>query len=50
MLVCDEEEDMEGEEEDEGMPLEELNRRAEDFIARVNMQRRLEASMLVSCA
>lgn len=50
MLVCDDEEDMDGEDEDEGLPLEELNKRAEDFIARFNMQRRLEARMLVSCA
>ncbi|KAJ0961132.1 hypothetical protein J5N97_000907 [Dioscorea zingiberensis] len=33
--------------EDEGLLLEELNRRAEDFIARVNMQRSLEARMLL---
>ncbi|ONK58531.1 uncharacterized protein A4U43_C09F14030 [Asparagus officinalis] len=36
------------EEEERGlMPAEELNKRVEDFIARVNMQRRLEERMLV---
>nr|XP_010913002.1 uncharacterized protein LOC105038798 [Elaeis guineensis] len=37
------------EEEETGLPAEELNRRVEDFIARFNMQRRLEARMLVCC-
>ncbi|XP_008780843.2 cyclin-dependent kinase 11A-like [Phoenix dactylifera] len=35
------------EEEEMGLPAEELNRRAEDFIAKFNLQRRLEARMLV---
>ncbi|KAG1331427.1 hypothetical protein COCNU_02G013950 [Cocos nucifera] len=35
------------EEEETGLPAEELNRRVEDFIAKFNMQRRLEARMLV---
>ncbi|WOL12627.1 hypothetical protein Cni_G21394 [Canna indica] len=35
------------EEEDEGLPAEELNRRVEDFIAKFNMQRKIEARMLI---
>ncbi|RWW04333.1 hypothetical protein BHE74_00012671 [Ensete ventricosum] len=35
------------EEEYEELPAEELNRRVEDFIAKVNMQRKLEARMLI---
>uniref|UniRef100_A0A0E0FMT7 DUF4408 domain-containing protein n=1 Tax=Oryza nivara TaxID=4536 RepID=A0A0E0FMT7_ORYNI len=35
------------EEEDVGLPTDELNRRVEDFIARFNMERQLEARMLV---
>ena len=35
--------------EERGLPAEELNKRVEDFIARVNKQRRLEARMLVCC-
>ncbi|KAK1282595.1 hypothetical protein QJS10_CPB22g00514 [Acorus calamus] len=43
-----EEEDMEGEEEVVmGMSTEELNRKVEEFIARVNMQRRREAQLLL---
>lgn len=53
-------EELRGEEEQEcpGMqelqemdlpPADELNRRVEDFIARFNMERQLEAKMLVSC-
>ncbi|BAH95666.1 uncharacterized protein [Oryza sativa Japonica Group] len=37
------------EEEDVGLPTDELNRRVEDFIARFNMERQLEARMLVCC-
>ncbi|XP_006664011.1 uncharacterized protein LOC102716362 [Oryza brachyantha] len=37
------------EEEDAGLPTDELNRRVEDFIARFNMERQLEARMLVCC-
>lgn len=39
------------EEDDEvGFPAEELSKRADDFIARVNWQRRLEARLLLSCS
>ncbi|KAF0888562.1 hypothetical protein E2562_014769 [Oryza meyeriana var. granulata] len=37
------------EEEDVGLPTDELNRRVEDFIARFNMERQIEARMLVCC-
>jgi hypothetical protein len=37
------------EEEDSGLPPEELNRRVEEFIARVNKQRWLEGQFLVCC-
>ncbi|KAL5223622.1 hypothetical protein ABZP36_010261 [Zizania latifolia] len=49
--VIKEEEDGEEEEEEEEMelPADELNRRVEDFIARFNMERQLEARMLVCC-
>ncbi|CAL9120636.1 unnamed protein product [Musa textilis] len=47
---CDGEEGAERErEEEKGLPAEELNRRVEDFIAKVNMQRKLEARMLICC-
>lgn len=36
-------------EEEMGLPTDELNRRVEDFIARFNMERQLEARMLVCC-
>ncbi|XP_026662998.1 uncharacterized protein LOC103713734 [Phoenix dactylifera] len=36
------------EEEETGLPAEELNRRVEDFIAKFNMERRLEARTIVS--
>ncbi|CAL9192134.1 uncharacterized protein LOC135613899 [Musa acuminata AAA Group] len=36
-------------EEEKGLPAEELNRRVEDFIAKVNMQRKLEPRMLICC-
>ncbi|KAG5249670.1 hypothetical protein OIU76_003681 [Salix suchowensis] len=36
-------------EEESGLPPEELNRRVEEFIARVNRQRWLEAQLLVCC-
>ena len=36
-------------EEESGLPPEELNRRVEEFIARVNKQRWLEAQSLVCC-
>ena len=39
----------EEEREERGLPAEELNKRVEDFIARVYKQRRLEARMLVCC-
>ncbi|KAM1859776.1 hypothetical protein ACFX13_012032 [Malus domestica] len=39
----------EREEEKAGIPAEELNKRVEDFIARVNKQRWLEARFLVCC-
>lgn len=42
-----EEVDGEEEEEERGLPAEELKRRVEDFIAKVNMQRRLEAMMII---
>ncbi|KAJ4766027.1 hypothetical protein LUZ62_076402 [Rhynchospora pubera] len=42
--------EMEREEEEiEGWPAEELNKKVEDFIAKVNMQLRLEARMTISC-
>ncbi|RWR87012.1 DUF4408 domain-containing protein [Cinnamomum micranthum f. kanehirae] len=37
-------------EEEFGLPADELNKRVEDFIARVNEQRKLEAKMMVSVA
>ncbi|KAG6511621.1 hypothetical protein ZIOFF_029696 [Zingiber officinale] len=40
----EEEEEVEGE---GSLPAEELNRRVEDFIAKVNLQRQLEAKMLI---
>lgn len=41
---------LEEEEESSGLPAaDELNRRVEDFIARFNMERQLEARMLVCC-
>lgn len=43
----DEYEEKDGQEESEGMPAEELNRRVEDFIARINKQRWLEARILI---
>lgn len=43
----DEYEERDGQEESEGMPAEELNRRVEDFIARINKQRWLEARILI---
>lgn len=36
-------------EESTELPTEELNRRVEDFIARFNMERQLEARMVVCC-
>uniref|UniRef100_A0A0D9XZ42 DUF4408 domain-containing protein n=1 Tax=Leersia perrieri TaxID=77586 RepID=A0A0D9XZ42_9ORYZ len=36
-------------EEEVALPTDELNRRVEDFIARFNMERQLEARMLVCC-
>ncbi|XP_006664543.1 uncharacterized protein LOC102719348 [Oryza brachyantha] len=56
-LVLDDEEVMaeeegrrrEAEEERDDLPTDELNRRVEEFIARFNMERRLEARMLVCC-
>ncbi|KAL4191971.1 hypothetical protein AMTRI_Chr06g191620 [Amborella trichopoda] len=36
-------------EEESGLPTDELNKRVEDFIARVNHQRRLEAKKLLIC-
>ncbi|XP_074575975.1 uncharacterized protein LOC141832374 [Curcuma longa] len=44
-----EEEEGEEEEEEGWLPAEELNKRVEDFIAMVNMQRKLEARMLICC-
>lgn len=44
----EQEEEQEEEEEAVGMPAEELNKRVEDFIARVNKQRWLEARFLVN--
>ncbi|XP_042381075.1 uncharacterized protein LOC121973788 [Zingiber officinale] len=44
--VEEEEEEVEGE---GSLPAEELNRRVEDFIAKVNLQRQLEAKMLICC-
>lgn len=35
--------------EEDGLPAEELNKRVEDFIARVNKQRWLEAKSLICC-
>ncbi|RRT39350.1 hypothetical protein B296_00051832 [Ensete ventricosum] len=47
---CDGEEGVQREcEEEKGLPTEELNRRVEDFIAKVNMQRKLEAGMMICC-
>ncbi|KAJ3671849.1 hypothetical protein LUZ60_007928 [Juncus effusus] len=43
------EEEMEREEEMEGLPTEVLNRKVEEFIAKVNLQRRLEARMAILC-
>lgn len=48
MMEVEEEEDEEAEGEG-SLPAEELNRRVEDFIAKVNMQRKLEAKMLIRC-
>jgi len=46
LKVHKEREDLEGEEEF-SLPTEELKKRADDFIARVNRQRMLEARLLV---
>ncbi|CAA6659972.1 unnamed protein product [Spirodela intermedia] len=42
----EEEEEEEEEEEKNALPAEELNKRVEDFIARVNSQRSLEARLI----
>ncbi|XP_074581340.1 uncharacterized protein LOC141837870 [Curcuma longa] len=47
--TCEEEEDGVVSEEEEGWTVEELNRRVEEFIAKFNMQRRMEARMLIRC-
>ena len=43
----EEEEEKDGEEDQPGLPAEELNKRVEEFIARINKQRWLEAKLLV---
>ncbi|PON91869.1 hypothetical protein TorRG33x02_124670 [Trema orientale] len=43
----DDQQEKDGEEESEGLPTEELNKRVEEFIARINKQRWLEARMLI---
>ncbi|KAJ8759223.1 hypothetical protein K2173_006683 [Erythroxylum novogranatense] len=45
---CEEQEEKVGEEEI-GLPADELNKRVEEFIARINKQRWLEEKLLVSC-
>lgn len=47
--TCKEEEDGVVSEEEEGWTAEELNRRVEEFIAKINMQRIMEARMLICC-
>ncbi|XP_078171752.1 uncharacterized protein LOC144565786 [Carex rostrata] len=50
MEMREDEEEMEREEEEmEEWPAEEFNKRVEDFIAKFNMQIRLEARMAISC-
>ncbi|PON45277.1 Transmembrane protein [Parasponia andersonii] len=43
----DDQQEKDGEEESEGLPTDELNKRVEEFIARINKQRWLEARMLI---
>jgi hypothetical protein len=46
-VKVDDDDDDDGEGEEEGLPAEELNKRADEFIARVNKQIWLEAKLLV---